>query len=120
MMRRTALALLLTGSVLVTPAAARVDALAKPLPLGPKGLTEQRSVLQVAPGVRLLTITRGRVDAGDAYTVQVSTRATRQQAEADKATLAGLGMAPELLPLPRAQDDHRPGPSAWVVRDVGR
>jgi exopolysaccharide biosynthesis protein len=119
-MRRTALALLLAGSVLVMPAAARVDPLARPLPLGPNGLKEQRAVLQVAPGVRLLTITRGQVDAGDAYTVQVSTRATRQQAEADKATLSGLGMAPELLALPRAQDDHRAGPSGWVVRDGGR
>jgi exopolysaccharide biosynthesis protein len=117
---RSALALLLASTVLAVPAAAQVDPLAKPLPLGPKGLSEKRVTLQVAPGVRLVTITRGRIDPADAYTVQVSTRAAKQQAEQDRATLMTLGMAPELLALTRAQDDHRAGPSAWVVRDGGR
>lgn len=112
------LAVLVVEAPAVT--AAPADRLGRPLPLGPASLHETRSVRQIAPGVRLMTIVRGHVDPVDAYTVQVSTRATKVAADADAARLRTLGMTPEVLVLPRAQDDRRAGSSGFVVRDGGR
>jgi Phosphodiester glycosidase/SPOR domain len=88
-----------------------------PLPLGPRGLSEDRSTQQVAPGVRYTRIVRGRPSPSDVYTVDVGFRADRSAAEALAAELRADGHDPSVLRISeRAADDPQRGPLGWLVR----
>ncbi len=103
-------------------AAAGIAAPAAPaaaqLPLGPAGLGEQRTVTDVAPGVRLETVVRGERSARDVFTVDVAFVPTRTAARALAAELRAAGHpdARTRRVSERAQDDPARGPLGYVVR----
>jgi hypothetical protein len=89
----------------------------EPLPLGPPGLSEERSTQQVAPGVGYTRIVRGEPSPQDFYTVDVAFRAERSDAEAVAADLRADGHEPTILRISeRAPDDPQRGPLGWLVR----
>jgi Phosphodiester glycosidase/SPOR domain len=92
----------------------------RPLPLGPRGLDEQRVEQDVAPGVRYTRITRGESSPRDVYTVDVGFRGERSDARALAAELRSDGYEPRTLRIAeRAPDDPQRGPLGWLVRVGG-
>jgi Phosphodiester glycosidase/SPOR domain len=90
---------------------------AEPLPLGPRGLSEDRFERQLAPGVSYTRIVRGEQSARDVYTVDVAFRADRSGAEALAGELRADGHDPNVLRISeRAPDDPERGPLGWLVR----
>jgi hypothetical protein len=88
-----------------------------PLPLGPSGLTEERSSRDVAPGVRYTRIVRGEPSPQDVYTVDVGFRGERAAAEALADQLRSDGYDPVLLRISeRAPDDPARRPLGYLVR----
>jgi hypothetical protein len=89
----------------------------EPLPLGPRGLAEERFQQRVAPGVRYTRIVRGEPSPRDVYTVDVAFRAARSDAEALADELRSDGHDPNVLRISeRAPDDPARGPLGWLVR----
>jgi Phosphodiester glycosidase/SPOR domain len=89
----------------------------EPLPLGPPGLTEERSTSTVAPGVSYTRIVRGERSPADFFTVDVGFRATRAEAEELADRLRADGFEPQLLRISeRAPDDPVRGPLGYLVR----
>jgi cell division septation protein DedD len=89
----------------------------EPLPLGSRGLAEERFERNVAPGVRYTRIVRGEPSPGDVYTVDVGFRAERSDAEALADELRSDGHHPSVLRISeRAPDDPARGPLGWLVR----
>jgi Phosphodiester glycosidase/SPOR domain len=89
----------------------------EPLPLGPRGLAEERFEQRVAPGVRYTRIVRGEPSPRDVYTVDVAFRAARSDAEALADELRSDGHDPSILRISeRAPDDPARGPLGWLVR----
>jgi hypothetical protein len=89
----------------------------EPLPLGPRGLAEERFEQRVAPGVRYTRIVRGEPSPRDVYTVDVAFRAERSAAEALADELRSDGHDPSILRISeRAPDDPARGPLGWLVR----
>ncbi len=102
---------------LAAPGASGDPSREEPLPLGPRGLAEDRFTQHVAPGVRYTRIVRGEPSPRDVYTVDVAFRADRLAAEALAGELRGDGHDPSVLRISeRAPDDPERGPLGWLVR----
>ncbi|MBW3601117.1 MAG: phosphodiester glycosidase family protein [Actinobacteria bacterium] len=87
------------------------------LPLGRSGLSERRSVRQVAPGVRYLRIRRGHPSSRDHWTVDVAVTTSRPRARRLRARLRGLGHDAFLRRLDeQAPDDPRRRRVGYRVR----
>ncbi len=90
------------------------DPLARPLDIGPAGLSEDRQVSRLAPGVTLYQVVRGATDPDDSYTATAGFATTEAQAQAleDKVREAGLE------PRRDASVEKSPlgGPLGWAVR----
>ncbi len=103
--------------VLAAPGASGQPSRGEPLPLGPRGLPEERFEQQVAPGVRYTRIVRGESSPRDVYTVDVGFRAGRADADALAEELRADGHDPTVLRISeRAADDPQRGPLGWLVR----
>lgn len=113
MLNRAALAL-----VLLLLAGLPAAAAAGPLPLGPSGLSEQRTVTEVAPGVRLETVVRGTRSLVDVFTVDVAFVRTRSEARALASELRAKDWPAVRTRRvsERAQDDRARGPLGYLVR----
>jgi len=102
-----------------TSVAAADDApAARALALGPAGLPEQRTTLELAPGVSLTRIRHGAADPASAWTVTAAWQETDAAAQADLGRLAAAGFnASSVVPIgQRAPDDAAPGPLGYAVR----
>lgn len=97
--------------------AGAVDPLLAPLPLGPAGLAESRTVEQLAPGVSLHKVLRGQVDPDDVYTVSAGFATTEAEAVAleDKVRAAGFEPRRDASsePSPLGPDSR---PLGWTIR----
>jgi hypothetical protein len=95
----------------------RAGAAAPELPLGHPGLSESRTSMRPAPGVRYTRIERGEVSRRDVYTVDVAFRARRDDARALAARLREDGHRPRIVRVAqRAPDDPQRGPLGYLVR----
>jgi hypothetical protein len=113
------LAPLALGLALVAGQAAAVDAepAARALPLGPGGLSENRTSTQVTPGVTHTRIVRGENSPTDAYVVDVGFRPTRTEARQLERRLQSDGFAARFERIrERAPDDPRVDPLGYLVR----
>ncbi|MBW4498748.1 MAG: phosphodiester glycosidase family protein [Scytonema hyalinum WJT4-NPBG1] len=87
------------------------------LPLGQSNLSESRVSNSIAPGVVHTVITRGEKSERDSYTVDVTFKATFQEAQAVAKSLVAQGYQPRVEPiLQRAADDPDIGPLGYLVR----
>ena len=86
------------------------------LPLGMPGLPETRSSEVLAPGVTYTRIDRGFPSDIDHWTVDVAVVPKRADAEEIEADLESADYDAQIVELPAAPDDPRPGPSGFVVR----
>lgn len=87
------------------------------LPLGDPTLAETRERSQVAAGVTLTTITRGRPSEADFWTVTAGFFATASEAQALAARLTAAGFPPRVEQVDgRSEDDPQDGPVGFVVR----
>ncbi|WP_017314326.1 phosphodiester glycosidase family protein [Mastigocladopsis repens] len=87
------------------------------LPLGKSNLNESRVSNQLAPGVLHTTIVRGEQSKRDVYTVDVTFKATSQEAQTVAESLVALGYQPRVQPIvQRAPDDPDSGPLGYLVR----
>lgn len=87
------------------------------LPLGQSNLSESRVSNSIAPGVVHTVITRGEKSERDSYTVDVTFKATIQEAQAVAKSLVAQGYQPRVEPiLQRAADDPDIGPLGYLVR----
>ena len=113
----TALGILIVALALAAPGGSGHDSRITPLPLGPRGLDEERFEQRLAPGVEYTRIVRGEVSSRDVYTVDVGFRGDRSDAEALAAELRADGHDPSVLRISeRADDDPARGPLGWLVR----
>lgn len=86
------------------------------LPLGMAGLPESRSSQRLTHGVTYTRIDRGYRSNIDYYTVDVEVTESTQRADEVAADLRAKGYDARIGTVPRAQDDPRPEPAAYVVR----
>jgi hypothetical protein len=87
------------------------------LPLGPSGLTENRTSQEVAPGVTYTRIERGTQSSQDVFTVDVAFRTDRAAAESLVADLQAKGFEARLETISkRAPDAPGSGPIGYLVR----
>ncbi|KAB8319423.1 sporulation domain-containing protein [Tolypothrix campylonemoides VB511288] len=87
------------------------------LPLGQSNLNESRVSNQLAPGVVHTVIVRGEQSDRGVYTVDVTFKATREDAQTVAESLVALGYEPRVEPiLQRAPDDPDSGPLGYLVR----
>jgi Phosphodiester glycosidase/SPOR domain len=112
-----AAALLALAPATAAPGGSGRDSRHAPLPLGPRGLDEDRFERRLAPGVTYTRIERGEASARDVWTVDVGFRARRADAEALAAELRADGHDPSVIRVSqRADDDPERGPLGWLVR----
>lgn len=93
------------------------DPLLAPLPLGPAGLAERRTVDQLAPGVSLHRVVRGTVDPDDVYTASAGFATTEAEAVAleDKVRAAGLEPRRDASSEPSPLGPES-SPLGWTIR----
>jgi Phosphodiester glycosidase/SPOR domain len=112
-----AVAALAAALGLAAPGGSGHDSRDTSLPLGSRGLAEQRFERQVAPGVRYTRIVRGEVSPRDVYTVDVGFRGRRSDADALAGELRSDGYDARVVRISeRAPDDPERGPLGWLVR----
>ena len=112
-------ALLSLASTVALPSATAEDGLAGglPLPLGPAGLAEQRTSMELAPGLVLTRINRGNPDPASGWTVTAAWEETESAAQATAARVTAAGFTPTVLRVDqRAPDDPASGPLGYAVR----
>jgi exopolysaccharide biosynthesis protein len=87
------------------------------LPLGQSNLSESRVSNQLAPGVVHTVIVRGEQSDRGVYTVDLTFKAIREDAQTVAESLVALGYEPRVEPiLQRAPDDPDSGPLGYLVR----
>ena len=106
-------------STVALPSATAEDVVAggPRLPLGPAGLTEQRTSLELTPGLVLTRINRGSADPLSGWTVTAAWEETESAAQATATRLTAAGFTPTVLRVDeRAPDDPASGPLGYAVR----
>lgn len=90
---------------------------AQALPLGSDSLAEQRTTLQLGPGLTLTRIVRGAADSSSGWTVTAAWDESQSMAQADAARLTRAGFAASVMQVDqRAPDDQTPAPLGFAVR----
>ena len=116
-LRLLAVLLLVLASLALVAAAKPAGSHVGELPLGKPGLGEKQTTQQVAPGVTYTRIERGEQSEKDFYTVDVTFKADRSEAESVATRLRSDGYEPRIEEVSeRAPDDPESGPLGYLVR----